>query len=421
VRTPKVRLYIRVRLPDGRHAYHDPVWNRNRTLREGYAVMDGRPDSHPEGVYYLRFLRGRKRIREAVGSNADAAIAELRNKELDLRSTSLRRSTPGSPSSPAPGLAPSPAPASPAEVSFSAAVDAYVSQLGLFRAKKTVREAKRILELFGKHFSGKAIHAITREDLLDHMASLQKDGLGLRTISNHITRIGALLRRHKIVDLLSNDDKPKYDEREVEAYDSDQLTALFAAATAEERMLFQFFLGTGLREQEVMFCSWKNVDFNGKVITVKSKPELGFRPKDKQERSVPVPDSLIASLAKRRNHSTSMLVFPGPNGKPNGHFLRMLQKLAHRAGLNCSECLTKAGKSCAIHSTCGEWGLHKFRKTFATMHSEAGVPAPTIQRWLGHASLSTTLRYLAAADLRSERTRSQVNASFAALGIGGAA
>jgi integrase/recombinase XerD len=371
-------------------------------------------------VYYLRFLRGRKRIREAVGSNADAAIAELRNKELDLRSTSLRRSTPGSPSSPPPGLAPSPAPASPAEVSFSAAVDAYVSQLGLFRAKKTVREAKRILELFGKHFSGKAIHAITREDLLDHMASLQKDGLGRRTIFNHITRIGALLRRHKIVDLLSNDE-PKYDEREVEAYDSDQLTALFAAATAEERMLFQFFLGTGLREQEVMFCSWRNVDFNGKVITVKSKPELGFRPKDKQERSVPVPDSLIASLAKRRNHSTSMLVFPGPNGKPNGHFLRMLQKLAHRAGLNCSECLTKAGKSCAIHSTCGEWGLHKFRKTFATMHSEAGVPAPTIQRWLGHASLSTTLRYLAAADLRSERTRSQVNASFAALGIGGAA
>jgi integrase len=49
------------------------------------------------------------------------------------------------------------------------------------------------------------------------------------------------------------------------------------------------------------------------------------------------------------------------------------------------------------------------------------VPAPTIQRWLGHASLSTTLRYLAAANLRSERTRSQVNTSFAALGIGGAA
>ena len=29
------------------------------------------------------------------------------------------------------------------------------------------------------------------------------------------------------------------------------------------------------------------------------------------------------------------------------------------------------------------WGLHNFgRKTFATMHSEAGVSPPTIQRWL---------------------------------------
>jgi integrase len=55
------------------------------------------------------------------------------------------------------------------------------------------------------------------------------------------------------------------------------------------------------------------------------------------------------------------------------------------------------------------------------MHSESGVPAPTIQRWLGHSDLATTLRYLAVADLRSERTRSQVNASFAAFNAGGAA
>ena len=30
------------------------------------------------------------------------------------------------------------------------------------------------------------------------------------------------------------------------------------------------------------------------------------------------------------------------------------------------------------------------------MHHEAGVPAATIQRWLGHSDLTTTLRYLAA-------------------------
>ena len=413
MRSPKVRLYIRVRLSDGRYRYADPVWNRNRTLRAGYALVGGQPEAHPEGVYYVRFLRGSKRVWRAIGADADAAVVAVQNLEHDLQSISLGRSATDSSTSPTPGT--------PAGVSLDTAIDTYVSQLRLFRAPKTVREAKRILELLGAQLPGAAIQAVTREDLLRHMASLQDQGLGLRTISNHITRIGALLRRHKIVDLLSREDKPQYDEPEVDAYDSEELTALFAAATPEERMLFEFFLGTGFREQEVMFCSWRNVDFNGKVIAVKSKPELGFRPKDKQERSVPVPDSLIASLKARKRKSTSMFVFPGPSGSPDGHFLRTLQKLAFRAGLNCGECFSKSGKSCAKNSTCGEWGLHKFRKTFATMHSEAGVPAPTIQRWLGHSSLSTTLRYLAAADLRSERTRSQVNASFAALGFGGAA
>ncbi|WP_263367842.1 hypothetical protein [Edaphobacter bradus] len=37
-----------------------------------------------------------------------------------------------------------------------------------------------------------------------------------------------------------------------------------------------------------MYCTWGNVDFKGKVISVRSKPEMGFRIKDKEERSVPV-------------------------------------------------------------------------------------------------------------------------------------
>jgi hypothetical protein len=36
--------------------------------------------------------------------------------------------------------------------------------------------------------------------------------------------------------------------------------------------------------------------------------------------------------------------------------------------------VSKGGKSCTIRPTCGNWGLHKLRKTFATMHSETGVP-----------------------------------------------
>lgn len=406
------------------------MWNKNRTLRAGYALIEQQPEHCVESVYYLRYLRNGKRVWQRVGKDADVAITALRNKEHDLQSVALGRSAPTSvadaQTSASPNLSPSEpvtkqASVSPASVSLEDAIQSYLEEVRRFRSPKTIAACQHILTIFGSRFPGKLVQEITRKDLLDHMSSLQERGLGDRTIHNHITRIGTLLKSHGVVGLLSAADKPRYDEKEVEAYDSDQLASLFAAATPEERILFQFFLGTGFREQEVMYCTWKNVDLKGKVISVRSKPEMGFRIKDREERSVPVPDSLIADLAIRKRASASMLVFPGPNGKPNGHFLRMLQQLAFRAGLNCGECVRKGGRKCATHPICSGWGLHKFRKTFATMHSEAGVRVSTIQRWLSHANLATTLRYLAVADLRSERTRNQVNASFAALSVGGAA
>lgn len=65
-------------------------------------------------------------------------------------------------------------------------------------------------------------------------------------------------------------------------------------------------------------------------------------------------------------------------------------------------------------------GTPHFQENLSTLHVEAGVSPAMIQRWLGHADLATTMRYLAAADIRSERTRLQVNTTFAGLSIGGA-
>lgn len=399
----KVRLYIRIRRSDGQNAYVNPAWNRNRTLREGYALIGGIAEAHPEANYYLRYLRGKKRVWESVGSAADAALTALRNKEHDLRAVALGRAT----LEPLSAEAPS--------VTVAGAVDAYLLNIRRFRSKKTLAACTNMLGAFSDTYATHPLASIRREDLLDHIADLTEKDLAPRTIFNHVMRIKAFLRSQGITDLLKKDDIPAYDEPEIEAYDADQLDALFRAADAEERLLFQFFLSTGFRDQEVQFCTWRNVDFKGKVTSVRSKPELGFRPKDKEERSVPVPDALIEALAQRKQSSKSHFIFPGKTGGPDGHFLRKLQALAFRAGLNCGECINKRGQSCQTHAICKRWGLHKFRKTFATFHSEAGVPVTTIQRWLGHSDLGTTLRYLAVVDLRSERTRQQVNTTFAGL------
>jgi integrase/recombinase XerD len=64
---------------------------------------------------------------------------------------------------------------------------------------------------------------------------------------------------------------------------------------------------------------------------------------------------------------------------------------------------------------CAEWELHRFRKTFATFHADAGVNIHTLARWLGHADLETTLTYLAGSEATSVLTREQVNGTFTRL------
>ena len=76
----------------------------------------------------------------------------------------------------------------------------------------------------------------------------------------------------------------------------------------------------------------------------------------------------------------------------------MLNEIAYRAGLNCERCtavLNSKAVSCKDHAMCGEWELHRFRKTFACwQHERNKVSVNTLREWLGHESLDVTLDYL---------------------------
>lgn len=159
----------------------------------------------------------------------------------------------------------------------------------------------------------------------------------------------------------------KFVEQKVRAYRPDELT-IFATADPEEWILFQFFLCTGAREQEVMYAEWNDIDFVDGLFTVRAK--ANWTPKDYEEREIPLPDFLLAALKKRRLATKGHLIFHTAQGNPNGHMLRALKSLRKKASLN------------------GEFKLHKFRKTYATLQHRDGVDARTIQN--GHSDLSTS-------------------------------
>ena len=56
--------------------------------------------------------------------------------------------------------------------------------------------------------------------------------------------------------LVGKNDWPRYTEEEPEMYEQEELDTLFKARNEEERLWFEFFLMTVMREQVVMYSYW---------------------------------------------------------------------------------------------------------------------------------------------------------------------
>jgi len=170
-----------------------------------------------------------------------------------------------------------------------------------------------------------------------------------------------------------------------------------------------------------MFATWKDVDLTAGTFTVKAKPAMGFKPKDSEERTIPIPSSLVRDLkAWKAMHPKSLLIFPNKQDRPNGHLLRDLKNIALRGELNCGHCDSEHfGKpvTCKDHAVCEQFYLHKFRHTFACMHLLAGVDVRTVQLWLGHSDLETTSCYLKAISGKQKGVREKVDATFAEITV----
>ena len=95
---------------------------------------------------------------------------------------------------------------------------------------------------------------------------------------------------------------------------------------------------TGLRDKELCFLTWDDLDLKNATGLVSSKD--GFSPKDYEERVIPLPADLVALLKELPRRSK--WVFPNSKGGRISHLLRRLKKIAKDVGI--------------AHAT-----LHKFR------------------------------------------------------------
>jgi integrase len=241
------------------------------------------------------------------------------------------------------------------------------------------------------------LEEIDRRDLLKFSVFLRADKKqSPRSVYNKFENVMTFLKANGIRGLVGENDWPRYTEEEPEIYEQEELDKLFAKCDTEERLWYGFFLMTGEREQEVMYTYWSDVSLAASTVRVSHKPDRAWTPKAYKEREIPIPAKLVKSLKawKAKSDKTCNLVFPTAGRNPRLDFLDGLKAVGERAKLDKEN-----------------FWLHKFRATFATWSLWAGVDLRTVQQWLGHSDMESTMRYLKPS--RRQHVRDKVDEIFA--------
>lgn len=145
-------------------------------------------------------------------------------------------------------------------------------------------------------------------------------------------------------------------------------------------LIFRYALETGCRRGEIMALTWSMVDFQEKQVLIP-----GDVTKNTKTRAIPLADPMLAILRGKMQEmakdvaSASALrqrqVFPEATV---AKLRRAWDKVRGRLGMVDDE----------------EFVFHSLRHTCATRLTNAGVPTRSIQLWLGHKDIETTVRYL---------------------------
>jgi site-specific recombinase XerD len=157
---------------------------------------------------------------------------------------------------------------------------------------------------------------------------------------------------------------------------------LSCVTTFHNFTFFSTVYSCGLRLQEALNLHVSDIDGERMMVYV-------HRGKGAKDRYVPLPHEALELLRRYwKTHRNSKLIFPAVGrGHSNGaHTATMPMNRASVQGA-LGRAVKKAGISKKI-------SVHTLRHSYATHLLEQGVNIRVLQRYMGHKSLETTMRYL---------------------------
>ena len=189
--------------------------------------------------------------------------------------------------------------------------------------------------------------------------------------------------------------------------DDAQVEALLAVAggrsllDARDRSLLVVLAHAGLRAAEAAKLSWADVRGG-------DRPAIAVEGKGNVMRTVPLSSQALATLDEWARRTGGRKGGPGPVWFGFSHRVRGYEDRLGRAGTVAATgraisadtvhtIVTKRAKEAGVEAT-----PHTLRRSFATKLKRSGVALDTIQRYLGHANIQTTIRYLSPDDEHGE-------------------
>ena len=133
-------------------------------------------------------------------------------------------------------------------------------------------------------------------------------------------------------------------------------------------LAIRLMLGLGLREKEALSARWEWIDATNRTY-------YAGKTKNGNVRLIPIPQWLLDYLGPTKGKEGLVIPLVGETPHEGQFTKKVLYQVAKQLGLS---------------------GLtpHRLRATFATNHARAGTPIPTIQVWLGHERIETTMLYI---------------------------
>jgi site-specific recombinase XerD len=240
-------------------------------------------------------------------------------------------------------------------------------------APETIRGYVYYVARFAKYF-GRSPELLTPEHARQYQLHLLEKKVSWSTFNQSVCALrffyGTTLGRKDYVKRLPFGKKPK--RVPVVLSREEVLKFLQGILSRKQRMLLTTMYATGMRVGEAVQLSVNDIDSRRMTILVS-------RGKGNKQRLVPLSPKLLAELRLFwQTHRNSVWLFP-----------------SHEPGRPLS--IASVERMCArVRVRCGlkrRFNTHALRHTFATELLEAGVDLFSIQKILGHRSLSTTAHY----------------------------